>query len=141
MGMIMKLCSKCNVEKDDNEFYRHSETRDKLHSWCKQCHADTYRIRKLADPTKYYRTRMNAHYKREYGLDIEAIEGLVNEQGGKCGICQKVPDKLEVDHDHETGKVRGLLCHQCNSSLGWLGDSMPKLLKAVNYLLKRKAVL
>ena len=54
-----------------------------------------------------------SHLKRKYGLTLEAYQELLDSQGGGCPICGK-PDPDNVDHDHETGRVRGILCWDCN---------------------------
>lgn len=68
------------------------------------------------------RKRSNKRYylKKRYGVTAEQFERMVNEQGGACAICGTIPTRrrLDVDHNHETGQVRGLLCMQCNTALG-----------------------
>jgi len=54
-----------------------------------------------------------------YGLTIEEVEEMARQQDNACAICLKVK-RLGVDHDHETGRVRGLLCWSCNLAVGWL---------------------
>ena len=78
---------------------------------------------------------------RQYGLTDEAYRAMLQSQGNCCAICQKPfgPQKASlphVDHDHNTGVVRGVLCGQCNVGLGALGDSLNRLLVVVDYLLK-----
>lgn len=69
-----------------------------------------------------HRSARNSECARErvYGLTPERFQALVDSQGGRCRICHEVPKRLCVDHDHKTGRVRGLLCVRCNSCLGWL---------------------
>ena len=55
-------------------------------------------------------------------------------QDGKCAICHQVPTKLVIDHDHETGLVRGLLCSPCNTSLGGFHEDVGNLVNAIKYL-------
>lgn len=55
-------------------------------------------------------------------------------QDGKCAICKEPMDQSYIDHDHETGEVRGLLCHRCNSGLGFFNDDPQRLLAALEYL-------
>jgi hypothetical protein len=83
---------------------------------------------------------------RTYGITQEQHDALFEQQGGKCWICEEpetMPDgrsgktkALAVDHCHETGLVRGLLCGRCNRGIGLLKDSPDLLGKAIQYLLK-----
>ena len=74
--------------------------------------------------------------KRLYGITLEQFETLLKNQGGGCAICGKEKKKyrLAIDHDHKTGRVRGILCSPCNRALGILGDSIDGLQKATQYL-------
>lgn len=76
----------------------------------------------------------NHHLKNSYGITTQTYLALVEQQKGRCKICGKVPLKLVVDHDHITGKVRSLLCYNCNTGLGQFEDNLDMLLKAVEYL-------
>jgi hypothetical protein len=83
-------------------------------------------------------------YKNRYGISYEEYVALFNLQNGTCPLCNNkfsiLPDEgfkgLVVDHNHETGEVRGLLCNPCNSGLGLLGDSPEVLRSAIEYLEK-----
>jgi len=55
-----------------------------------------------------------------YGLTIDSYTALLDKQGERCAICRSPDRRLVVDHDHQTGRVRGLLCNRCNNHLGWL---------------------
>ncbi len=73
--------------------------------------------------------------KRQYGLTAAQLAGMVERAGGRCEICGNTPEKaLHVDHDHETGFVRGLLCMQCNTALGALRDRVELFERAIKYL-------
>jgi hypothetical protein len=80
-----------------------------------------------------------ANIKRKYGLTPEQYDLIYVTQGGKCAICQIATGKtkkLAVDHDHKTGKVRGLLCSTCNRMiLGTLRDDITALQRAIDYLI------
>lgn len=100
---------------------------------------------KYRESEKYLRSMFKSHLKRKYGLSIEDYEGMVEAQQGCCRICgghggdrgwitKRERAKLFVDHCHETGKVRGLLCHQCNAGLGMFRDSPNLLTSAISYL-------
>jgi len=84
------------------------------------------------------RKRKDYNLKRNYGITIEVFEHMYKEQEGICLICHEPFsfDKLVVDHDHETGKVRGLLCISCNRAIGFLKDSILITESAVEYLKK-----
>lgn len=77
------------------------------------------------------------HLKRKYGLTLDQYDEMLADQGGGCGICGRPPSdtiSLHIDHDHETGRIRGLLCFRCNNSLGDLDDDPDLLLAALLYL-------
>lgn len=78
----------------------------------------------------YKLQRRNAHIKRKYGIDLIAFNKILLSQDNTCFICKRAPSgnkPLHIDHNHETGKVRGLLCHQCNWYVGTI-DSDPEVL-------------
>lgn len=81
----------------------------------------------------------NSQLLRDFGITIEDFQMMLMLQAGVCAICQK-PERagrnLSVDHNHDTGKVRGLLCDACNTSLGKFGDSTETLRRAIAYLEK-----
>ncbi len=94
------------------------------------------------NPDKVAVANRRAALKRKYGITPERYDEMVAKQGGTCGICKR-PDPRggtnrrgfwHVDHDHDTGEVRGLLCFTCNTALGHLGDDEAGLLRALDYL-------
>jgi len=82
--------------------------------------------------------REDAIIRRTYGISMQEFDELVKFQGGKCGICFKPLEVLNrranIDHCHDTGKVRGILCTGCNTGLGHLGDNIEGLKRALYYL-------
>ena len=79
------------------------------------------------------------HLKIMYGLTLDDYNNLLLKQNGRCAGCNELPDgsynkSLCVDHDHATGVVRGLLCQDCNSSLGHVKDSITTLKNLITYL-------
>ena len=85
-----------------------------------------------------FRCRKNK-IKREYYLTIEQYNQMFVDQNGVCAICgekQENGKNLSIDHNHETGKVRGLLCTRCNTGIGLLKEKEDILLKAIEYLKK-----
>jgi len=69
-----------------------------------------------------------------YGLTSEEYEKILQQQEGKCAICKEIMDKPCIDHCHQTGKIRGILCVSCNHGLGNFRDSIDSLLTAAEYL-------
>jgi hypothetical protein len=78
------------------------------------------------------------HLKKNFGITIDAYNDMFTKQGGKCAICGKHQSEctraLAVDHDHITGKIRGLLCSTCNIGLGNFKDDTSLLKNTITYL-------
>ena len=76
--------------------------------------------------------------KCDYGMTLEEYEALFLKQDGKCVLCHKGQTKrlLSVDHDHKTGKIRGLVCVRCNVLLGMAQDQPERFTAAITYLAK-----
>lgn len=83
---------------------------------------------------KNYKRQLGLKYRRLYGISPEELKILQEKQGGRCAIC-KNERPLNLDHDHKTNKVRGLLCQQCNTALGMLNDSPVLFQRAIDYLM------
>jgi hypothetical protein len=117
----MKKCRSCGTERSLTDFSKNKNSQDGLQHWCKQCMNE----RKLI---------------REYGITQDQYNILLEVQNSKCKLCGKTDSgrkdkgRLVVDHDHITGKVRGLLCHPCNVSLGLMNDNPELLERAAQYL-------
>lgn len=83
------------------------------------------------------RSATNLRLLRDFAIDIAMYEKMAIEQAGRCAICQQHPPserRLAVDHDHETGAIRGLLCSNCNLLLGHAKDQIATLAQAIIYL-------
>ena len=77
------------------------------------------------------------HLRNKYGVTIEQYDDLLASQGGGCAICGREPRpdiSLHLDHDHESGQLRGILCFRCNNALGDFDDDMSLLRAAVRYI-------
>lgn len=78
----------------------------------------------------------NSNYKNLYGITLLEYQSMLREQQGACALCRRKPEKrLHVDHDHETGKVRGLVCQTCNKNLAVL-ESWIKRTSGIERVLK-----
>lgn len=162
---IFLLCKTCKEEKPlTSEFFRPTLRRKiGFLRRCKRCISDYTKLYRQENPLSEEKREKERHRDRKrdklphrktnkqrsvfkyrlkytYGITLEEYEELKIKQNNECAICEgegrgryKV---LDIDHDHETGKVRGLLCHTCNSGIGMLKDSTLLLEKAINYLNK-----
>lgn len=126
----VRTCTKCGEAKPATEFWsRPDRPRTNLRSWCIECASTWHRNHKLLT---------------KYGLTLEDFEAMLERQGGGCAICEAPPTgegnrgRLHVDHDHATGRVRGLLCHRCNWGIGHFGDSAEVMQKAYRYLVRTR---
>lgn len=132
------LCPKCHAMKERSDFYG----QHKRSGWCRSC--------SRARSTAYYAThkesqrqahrkwvlahpeRIAAHKaKSAYGLAYEEYERLM--RSGRCAICGN-PEKLRIDHCHQSQLVRGILCDRCNKGLGFFRDNPAHLSAAIFYL-------
>ena len=113
-----KYCPRCEQVKPHADFTRHRQQAGGFASYCKPCKAQVDNERRV---------------QRVYGLSLAEIEAMVEAQGGLCAVCGKRPAK-HVDHDHATGRVRGVLCFQCNAALGQVEDSTDTLRSMIDYI-------
>jgi hypothetical protein len=131
----MKLCRKCLVEKLRSDFYRETSRKDGLHPWCKGCTREYGRV---------YRGRVGRReldkirlIKFNYGLSEEEYRSMAQAQSGHCAICrlpETADNKLQVEHDHQTGRVRGLAHRKCNSGIAFFFENPVSLMGAIEYL-------
>lgn len=153
----MKTCSVCGNTKPQSDFYSHSGRQCKA---CKVQRARTWqqanRERRNAWATEYgkrpevrqriatYQRRYNAEnydadrqrartFLRKYGLTVADYDAMMLKQDGRCATCRQAAP-LHVDHDHNTGRVRGLLCKGCNVALGMVRDDQDTLRSLIGYL-------
>ncbi|MDT0381443.1 endonuclease VII domain-containing protein [Streptomyces sp. DSM 42041] len=134
-----KVCSVCQEDKARSAFSPDGRRRDGLYSACRSCRASTQREARQQQDN---RTRQGLHFKSRYGITIQDYDRMFAEQDGKCAACGDTPQhRLHVDHDHDTGAVRGLLCAFCNKGLGCFQDDPNRLLGAAAYLMAQRDVL
>jgi len=156
---LTKQCSPCLLDKNTSDFSIRDKSTRELRSWCKDCCNADNRARhykqkndpgyakERAKKARIYRSLeekkqslKNADLKNKYGITKQYWDELFASQKGSCAICERHQSELKktlcVDHCHKTGKVRGLLCHECNSSLGLLKDNPDNCIKAASYLNK-----
>jgi hypothetical protein len=139
----MKICRVCGEAKSTEEYYRHPKTRDGYFGSCKDCERDRSRNaqrEKREQDSDYAR---NAHLKSLYGITIADYMDMLTIQDGCCAICASIEARAQggnfnVDHDHETGKIRALLCDNCNRGIGVFKDNPNYLIAAAHYILSYK---
>jgi|SRR4030095_1919058 len=133
----MKTCSSCGETKPLHLFYRDKNEKDGRRYECKMCRAKYERTRtRVIDPSKV----REQHLRLTYGISSDRYEELFIEQDGKCAICRRpqleFTRRFHVDHDHETGAVRGLLCVSCNTFLGKITANPELIESSLKYLEK-----
>lgn len=134
LGCEEKYCYSCDLLRYSCQFYANRKK-------CKICNRADNKEWERNNRTKGNPKFRTSARLEKYGLTHEQYINMCAAQGGKCAICQRIPvgngsmSVLQVDHDHETGKVRGLLCQHCNTGLGKFSDKVDVLLAAVQYLI------
>lgn len=142
----MKTCTKCDLPEGEVEFYPHPSTTDGKRGECVGCNREQKRLYYAAN-AEALRTKGKQAYVanperfrknnlKKYGLTLEDYAALEKVQKSLCAICLR-PDngiRLAVDHNHTTGKVRGLLCKRCNKALGGFRDDPSLISRAAEYL-------
>lgn len=159
-----KTCRHCEKVLSLDEFHRNSKSSETRRLDCKACVAQKHRQwyeqnperrreisrrwaaanpeRKKAQDRRRYLLNREADRaqkrRRKYGITPDELQALSDRQGGRCAVCGTDEaggrGVLHVDHDHATGRVRGLLCHRCNTGLGLFRDDPVSLQAAIKYL-------
>ena len=131
----MKFCNNCKTELSVDSFGSDKSRKDGLSIYCLRCRANLARTARYAKPQ---RGRTYSRYRR-YGITKEQYDEMNAKQGGLCAICgTDTPGRnhptMYIDHDHNTGKVRGLLCCDCNLFLGQAKENIETLKAGIRYL-------
>jgi hypothetical protein len=131
----MKICTRCKDKKELSEFYKSPGSKDGYRIYCKTCYS------KLRKRTYNFQKAKKLFLKSKYKITLEELEVLFLKQKKKCAICNEPNEEvstrsgLHIDHDHVTGKVRGLLCKNCNQLIGNAKDNINILENSIKYLL------
>lgn len=134
------LCRNCyeKMLKETNPDYKKKQSEN-----CKRWHKNKANKDKISNWGKRYRenntiSRTNTVMRSRLSISLEDYEAMLERQGGRCGICGKhiseQKKRFHVDHDHNTGEIRGLLCFRCNFGLGWFQDDKNKIAAALEHL-------
>ena len=135
----MLHCSDCKQLLQIENFNINRSTKRGRDRRCKLCTSIAVKAWRRANPER----AASHHRKRLYGISTEQFEAMYNNQAGLCGACTtqipKYGRSVAIDHNHKTGKVRGLLCHNCNDALGKLKDSPALVKNLLDYIIKYEA--
>lgn len=130
-------CKFCKVSLTDENWHASHRNKSNLSYRCKKCHAEASS-----------RTGRDYKLRTMYGITKEDYDNILESQNNVCAICKEedkvyhnrngvnIKISMPVDHCHDTGKVRGLLCTSCNRAIGLLKDSIDNLKSAIKYLKK-----
>jgi len=158
--MRTRVCTKCGETKPLSKFHKKPGGKDGRQSKCKSCVKIYDHERYVKDPDKsnarcreyraehkdelkayrYERREQDAgqHLQRAFDITLADYDAILEVQGSGCAICGKTPEengrRLDVDHDHDTNEVRGLLCNSCNKAIGLFQDNPVYVRSAANYL-------
>lgn len=162
----MKTCTRCQKMRPLTEFLTRGDKRG-LRSECRSCTLEANKVRRpryreqekaansqwhqenrAASAARHTRNRdakpaqyRRAHLGRKFGITLEQHDAMLAQQDSRCAICYSgFGQTPHVDHDHQTGAIRGLLCSKCNTMLGMAKDSPDVLRAAADYLEKHNAL-
>src|ERR1017187_1438149 len=114
-----KECLRCKIDKPKSDYNENKGRPDWLEAYCKDC---------------VYEQAI----KSRYGATIEWVKATIIRQGGGCGVCKITEDlinrRFDIDHDHLTHKLRGVLCNPCNFGIGAFRDNRAFIVRAINYI-------
>lgn len=154
------ICKACNTEKPQEAFAKgkvcrecnNTKQRERINASpeLQAKRRESVRRWRLNNPEEYQRRQRERHLKYTWGMTTEEYDLKLEQQNNVCAICGR-PEKskrgtasgqlaLAVDHDHETGKIRELLCMDCNQTLGKFNDDPEWFHKAAEYLIKHGKV-
>ncbi len=167
-GFNGRICTKCKEFKIFSEFHKCKRASSGFRERCKCCTSIENKgwkkknaLKCKEDNAKWYLKNTDKHKQKRdvywaskkdrmkdwrlqktYKINISEYDALLNKQNMCCAICERhqteFQRRLAVDHDHETGEIRGLLCHSCNTGIGSLKDDYRMLDKASQYLKRSK---
>lgn len=130
--MDVKVCIDCEEEKPITDYpYVWKKRNEHRKNRCKKCYLEY---------NKQFRRSWDYTYRwKKYGMGLVDYNLMLEQQDNKCAICQREASTeqyktFNIDHNHKTGEIRGLLCNNCNTGLGLFKDDVVLLNKAIEYL-------
>ena len=131
---MIRNCAKCGLE------FEPIATVGRGYCYCKACCSSKRKMDWKNNKDHIREVNRRSHIKTKYGLSYEEYQSLILKQDGKCAICgtkegtRRSAKSLAIDHCHDTGQIRGLLCQPCNTVLGMFKDDIDLFNKAIKYL-------
>jgi len=155
---MLKQCTACAVDgigpKPISEFRPSNRYRSGYETWCRQHKAQLAAKWRQENPAKSKLSEVRGSLKARYGISADEYQRMYHAQNGCCAICKRAVisqiaaaatasrkgkiDSAHVDHCHKTGRVRGLLCSECNTGIGYLKENAEVLQNAIAYLHSQK---
>lgn len=142
-------CTSCNLWKPLDQYPKNKNSALGIYSYCSECSNERgrenhkkYRAKGAPDWENKRRKYRNAYYLRTYGITADEFDFKLSEQEGCCEICKtslcvdEDPKKAHLDHNHDTGQIRGVLCVRCNKGIGFFLENEDYLGEAAKYLRK-----
>ncbi len=139
----MKQCTVCKEIKELDQFYNVKSTKDGKGYRCKECDNKARQKWSANNPERSHLSQRQRNLKHRFGVDLEWYEKQFKKQNYSCAICETKTNKtvgdrqfwnFSVDHCHDSGKIRGILCNNCNRALGLFQDNPELLKKAASYV-------
>ena len=135
LATLTKICRSCGIDKPFSEFSKEKRKKDGLKLYCKPCENARFKAWREKNLEEILLKDRIKHYVRKYGLSKEKALELVEDRNGICEICNE-HKLLVVDHHHDTGMVRGMICSFCNSMVGYSRENPDILSSCIEYLRK-----
>jgi len=135
LNCTKRTCTMCGIEKPLTAFQKDPKASCGHQSRCQRCKTNITREWRKKNPDKNKAQRHRQRLKR-YGLTEGDFDRMVEKSGGRCEICG-AQEELHIDHNHQTGRVRGLICQNCNIAIGKSHERIPILQNMIHYLTSR----
>ena len=143
--VLLRKCKTCGITKPHDQFHKNKKYKDNIRPHCKTCRRDyenvSYHKHKHKRPYSYEKDK-DTKLRRTYGISYQEYLYMLETQNGCCAICgtnDPSPRKaFSVDHCHTTGKVRSLLCGNCNTGIGLLQEDEEVMKRAIEYIVFHK---
>jgi len=134
----VKTCKDCGEEKPLDEFHINKKSKDGKNSYCKPCAAARRAAWSEANPEREAERKRRNRLKQNYGITVEQWDEMFEAQGGCCAVCGTSEPggrhgTFHVDHCHDSGDVRALLCNGCNVALGMMNEDPERIRALADY--------